>query len=744
MTLSKNLSITKSLRSLVILVVLLVSATVANAQEATTTPQGIDAGNYLFNLGLTAGYRSSSLTNADGSVDPWSERRFNEAYNLQTGLNLNSFYFYGQKKGTVGFFDELYATASGINDPFTTGSLRMRSFNSYDLKIDFRQQKYYLNRNDSILSGLHKFDFARSTFNASLDVNASDNVKVNLQYNQTGRNGNATYTHNAMLDALSAPGYSQGPFWVSIPRNDETKDFLASINWKADPSTAITVGGGLRSYTQQLNGSLLADSSLPLTYINLGPGVYTYDPTKQPLINDFSGMYGAYIAPSTKAGASVSGTNPLWMNNYAYSENRDSKTPYFFFEGSSHPMDKLDVTANVSYESTDMKPTISFNQGGWAGGLVKQGTNYVTSDSSYLYTMQGSGMELKTSHLNASLNLVGQLMDELSITGRYQYNTSSEDGNGSYLYNVQMYLKNGSAGKDTGTTASMLSSYKTTQQVIEGFLNYSPIEMLAVKAGVQYSMTTPTVALTTPITGIQETPDSLTNAILSQKINNFTPYINFNLRPSKDYRIDGRYSHTTSTEYNAAGTQVDQTVRIDPNTSDNYSVGIQGSPMDHFTGSLRYTGRVGKSTFLATTVQNGTIGGEVRRQITLDARPYDNEMSSIDASIGYSFSKMFSVFVSGEYRNNKYAIPCTWGTIANGGTSLFAQATYGDSGTEVISQNTIDRFIDMTLRLNPIDPLHIEAGFALNSTSGGTNVDTSMKSLYNAQTNPTGVYQDRM
>lgn len=741
---NKQPAIMWSIRAIALLLTVLLGASSSFAQEGKAPSTGIDAGNYIYNFGLTAGYRSSSLTDANGNIDTFATARYNEAYNLHSGLILNSFNLYGEKKGGEGFFDEMSMNASGINDPFTTGSFRMRAYNSYDFKVDYRSSKYYLNRNDSLLSGLHKFDFTRTSLNASLDVNASDNVKVNVQYNSTGRDGGAVLTHNAMLDGLSASGSSSGPFWISMPRNDETRDFLASLNWQVDQSSAVTIGGGLRSFTQTIDGSLLADSTLPLTYTNLGPGVYVNNGA-QPLINAFTGMYGGYIAPNAAKGATatVSGTNPLWLTNATYNQTLDNSTPYFFFEGVTRPTENVDITANVKYETTNFNPTISLDQSGYAGGITKQGTAYLPNDSTYHYLLNSSAMNLKSTRLVGSLNVTGRLMDELSVTGRYEYTKTTEDGSGTYNYRVQIYRKDLSLARDTSTSQTTLTSYAIPQQEIEGFLSYAPITMLGLKAGVRYTSMSPVVSLTPG-----GTLDEEGSTYLSEKTTSMTPYVNFNLRPTSDVRIDGRYSHTSNTATDANGTAVDMPVRIVPKSIDAFSLGIQGDLMSHLNGSLRYTGRMGTSTLLGVHDTSGSFGNEIRRNLTLTDRPYDNKMSSLSASIGYTMSKQLSLYVSGEYKQNIYDIPVTWGTIASGATTLNTQAVFGDSGTFMVTQNTIDRYLDVTLRAAPIEALHIDAGISLTSSSGGVMADSAMRVLYNKDSisttqNPKGVYQDR-
>ena len=701
--------------TLAILLTGLLSARVSLAQDKT--PPVVGGGDYIFSGGLTAGYRSATITNTDGTVDTFATNRYNESFNLQKGVVLNSLNLFGEKRGTEGFFDEMYVTASGINDPVTTGSLRLRAFNSYDLKVDYRRATYFLNRNDSIFSTMHKFDFTRNFLNTSLDVYASDMVKVNVQYNMTSRDGGSVYTHNAFNDGYANVNESNIN-WVSIPRNDKTNDFLASITLKLPAMTSLTLGGGDRMFSQTLDATLLNDTSLAY-----------YRPGGLP--NGFSGIVGQtnLLSPSS--------TLFLPMTAYAYTENRDSKTPYFFLEGVSRPTDGLDITANVRYEKTTSTPSIVEQQTAGAGALVKG----VAVDSLYYFGITTDGMNLTRSTLNGSLNVTGHINDDLSITGRYLYTSTQEDGSANYDYAMTRFriLSTDPAKVLPDSFMSTTTSYLVHDQQIEGFVNYAPVEMLGLKLGVRYSSITPTTVLHTPVTA---TPDSLPDAMLSQKMTSLTPYLDFNLRPNKDVRIDGRYAHTKNNTTNAEGADVIMPVRTVPTSIDDYSLGIQAQPINHLNTSLRYSARDGNSTFPAVTIPNGV--NAVQRLIVLTDRPYKNDMHSLTAAVGYSFGKMLSFTVSGEYRANTFEIPITWGRGKSGTATLADQAFYGDSGTTPITQNTIDRALDLTVRSRPIDALHLEVGYSLLSSSGGVLAYAAVAVPWNGQPYPNnkGAYPD--
>lgn len=150
-----------------------------SAQAQDDSKPSYQSGPYVFNFGLTAGYRNISTAAYGGNPsDYWSQQRYYEAMNYRSGINITSFDLYGERTGSSGFFDELFLTAFGIGDPYTSASLRLRSFNSYDLKVDYRNIRSFMNRNDSIYTGLHKTDITRQTLNASLSIDATEDIKL--------------------------------------------------------------------------------------------------------------------------------------------------------------------------------------------------------------------------------------------------------------------------------------------------------------------------------------------------------------------------------------------------------------------------------------------------------------------------------------------------------------------------------------------------------------------------------------
>ncbi|MFA6572511.1 MAG: hypothetical protein WCT77_14880, partial [Bacteroidota bacterium] len=164
------------------------------------TPGSVDMGAYTITSGISLDYQGTSINGIDingtnGRSDYYAKERYYEAYNYRNGVIVSDIHLFAdRKKDQSGFFDELYLNASGINDAYTNASLRLRSFNSWDLKIDYRRAAYYMNRQEALWSGMHKFDFARQFLNASLSVDIIKSIALEVNYSGSGRNGDETYT----------------------------------------------------------------------------------------------------------------------------------------------------------------------------------------------------------------------------------------------------------------------------------------------------------------------------------------------------------------------------------------------------------------------------------------------------------------------------------------------------------------------------------------------------------------------
>lgn len=695
---------TNNVRRMLRAVAVMALATVAipaSAQmpERLSPPPTIESDNFLFNLGLTAGYRSAQITDQDNLASEFAKNRYYEAANFRDGINISAFNIYGERKaGQPGFFDEASITANGLMDPFTNANLRVRAFHKYDLKVDFRQAKYFMDRLNTtaaksmIYSGLHDFDFKRQFLNASLGIEATEDLSFALKFNQTSRNGNETNTFSPSFlgsDEGLVGGYARGNFfWVNLPVNDATNEFSAEVKYKLAPTTSFTLGGGLRSYDRDFSPSRLSDTSLNF------------------IVNSTTGFDRIGIVGTNK--------NYEPLASYNYTETRKASTPIMFFELVSRPMDALSLTANVRYEK--LTEDITTNMPEATGTLGAKKTAFYSS-------MEGTG-KIDQTTLVGALALDARLMEGLSLGGQYRYTNFDSKSTGEYAtaWDTAGTLALVKAINHQLTDSKAETEYKIPQHYIQGFVDYRPLTELSMRAGIILNMRQPDVDRIDDAEG-KVTHDSAFNVNLSKHTTATTPYFTFNARPVPELRLNGRFSVTSTkatfngdvaqTPADLAGAEADIPIRIDPKSKTDFSFGADYQVVEELGLGARYIVSNGKSDFIS--MKPG--GGPAHASQTITNATYTNDLTRMQGSITYNFMKNSTLVFSYENSKSDMTIPTTW-TRGIGNISR----PYGDSMTIAIDQHIKDNYFDASVNTRPLEALGVVLGLSYLKSEGGPSV----------------------
>ncbi len=676
------------------LVIVGISARFAPSLKAQENPlPGITVGDYQFSGSLLVGYRLTNTNGLDGRSDLWAAQRYYEAYNLRSGIRLSDVNLYGEQlAGRQGAFDEMYLTASGIGDPFTNAMLRLRKFKGYDLKISYTKADYFLNRNDSLYTGLHKFDMRREMLNASLALPLGDNISLELRYAGSGRSGNMTTTfspHSEGADAASVGAtfngsigsYSRDNFyWMTTPRNDWTNNFSGNVKIYLPASATIIVGGGYRTFSQDISYSPTS-----LTSLNFRPSATSFIPN-------------------------VLGTTGLNLRNeallsMAWSEKRTSTTPYFLAEIVTKPFSWLSLTANAQYEKLSGSSTLA----GSLEGLIRR-TSTSTALRAYRTTQNGT-TDQTFERLNASLLATAVLNNEWQVTLLYRYESNKEEATGKYTIAIDTsattaptYVKTARDGSKQLVTDFR---YTVPGHLLSPQLVFSPMSSLNLRAGVQYYLRSPQSRLLS-----DGALDSGAAASLSKQTATLSPFFSFYYRPISAIRLRGRLQTTTSHAYlEGTSTETSQYTRLVPDVRTNYNVTAEIVPMEDLSFSLGWDVSKSQSTY---TNMVPAVRGDLQ---------LNNQFSSLTASVGYTLNDKTRFLVTGQYREQMFSLPASF----TRGAVIFPTPPFGDSLTVLISDNIINRYLDASIITDAIPNLHLMGGISLISATGGSQMTPDLR-----------------
>jgi hypothetical protein len=211
-------------RALNIPSVVLILAVPAVAQEGTkSSVEG----------SVTAGYR---FTDVKGY-----EPKFEELYDLKSGFRIMDLNLFG--KGPSRYADRYSATLSGLGgDPYSTAQFTVQKNSLYDLRVTFRQSRYYWNRNDQAilpngLNGLtsnHDWATVRKLGSANLVVRATRNLRFTFEFYRNSRDGvNFTTRSLDYFGASSTWGsFARGnPYYVVAPLQEAAYRGTAGIDY---------------------------------------------------------------------------------------------------------------------------------------------------------------------------------------------------------------------------------------------------------------------------------------------------------------------------------------------------------------------------------------------------------------------------------------------------------------------------------------------------------------------------------
>ena len=297
---------------------------------------------------VTAGYRFSDVKGY--------EPKFEELYDLKSGFRLMDLSLFG--KGTSRYAEQYSITLNGMGgDPYSTAQFTVRKNSLYDLRVTFRQSRYYWNRNDQAmlpngLNGLtsnHDWATIRKPGSANLLVRATRNLRFTFEFYRNSRDG-VTFTTRSLdyFGASSTWGSfaRANPYYVIAPLQETAYRGTAGIDYTRG-GWSLHYRAGYQSFADSVRGSNTASQERSIN------------------VDD----------PSTAR-------EPL--NSISWADSRQLKTPVSEFSYNGRPVRKLETRGGYLFyryqgpASLDlsMDGIARTNTGGTAAGL------YTVSQSS--------------------------------------------------------------------------------------------------------------------------------------------------------------------------------------------------------------------------------------------------------------------------------------------------------------------------------------------------------------------------
>lgn len=172
------------------------------------------------------------------------EPKFEQLFDLKSGPRLMDFDLFGKaREGQNRFAGDYSLTLSGLGgDPFSTAQFTLKKDKIYDLRVDFRQSRYYWNQNDAAafpnglhsLTNSHNWATVRKLGSVNFLVHASNNLRFSFEYYRNTRDGVTDTTRSLDYFGSSSTWGSfarANPYYIIAPIGESANRITGGVDY---------------------------------------------------------------------------------------------------------------------------------------------------------------------------------------------------------------------------------------------------------------------------------------------------------------------------------------------------------------------------------------------------------------------------------------------------------------------------------------------------------------------------------
>lgn len=283
----------------------------ANQQQQEPAQPPKLLGGFMSEGSVTSGYR---FTNVKGDA-----AQYNDLFNLHDGFRVMNFNLMSRApEGSNPFADSYSLNASGLGgDPYQSGQFTLRKDKLYDLRVNYRQSRYYWSQNNidnQVMTGLglpvslggtptgfssgltanHGWATTRRIGSIDFSIRATNHLKFTFEYDRNSRDGMTQSTRTLYYPENPSDGWESfsqaNPYLVASPIDEHENRITTGIDYSLRDWT-FHYRVGYQSFSQNTSWDNLTS---PQQSINNSPYAFFENPpnvnaiTSQELLNSAS------------------------------------------------------------------------------------------------------------------------------------------------------------------------------------------------------------------------------------------------------------------------------------------------------------------------------------------------------------------------------------------------------------------------------------------------------------------------
>ena len=468
----------------------------AYAQDAAAKP--ITLGGFENQGSFTTGYR---FTDVSGY-----RPKFDELFDLNSGFRVLDFNLFGKaQEGQNRFADDYFLMLSGLGgDPYSTAQLTARKNRLYDLRVNFRNSRYYWNRNDdaalpnglNALTNSHNWATVRKLGSVNLLVHATNNLRFSFEYFRNTRDGMTWTTRSLDYFGSSSIWGSfarANPYYVLAPLSETSNRVTGGIDY--------TLNGwnfhyrlGYQRFEDSING---LNASSPQRSINVD------DPV----------------------------TAKELVNGIAWSDSRKLTTPVSEFSYTGKISPKLETRGGYIFYRYRGPASLDMSFDG-----VARTNSTGTTTSPYAISLSTRANVTEPNHV-IDQGFTYKLREWWSVLLDYRYSRFTVDSDAQFR----------TVNALTVTTGESSNQWRIGTHTLDFNMTFTPVSSLLVRTGVRYMKS-----------DVEFLDGGIADPTRTKRIKTVWPVVSAYYQPSKTLTIRGDVDQTTNgTSYTRITPHVD-------------------------------------------------------------------------------------------------------------------------------------------------------------------------------------------
>ena len=464
---------------------------------------------------VTTGYR---FTDTHGS-----NNMYKQLFDLDSGFRLMDFSLFGKaKEGSNDRFADSYSmTMTGLGgDPYTTATLSAHKAGLYDLRVNYRQSRFYWNQNDDVFSngftGItsnHDWATVRKMGSVNLLIHASKNLRFSFDYDRNTRDGVNFTTRTLDYYGSSSTWGSfarANPYYLLAPISESSNRITGGIDYTLN-SWNFHYKLGYQRFEDAIDGQNLAAGQVSIN---------TNDPT----------------------------TAIEKLSAASWTDSRKLTTPVSEFSYNGKITNRLEARGGYLYYRYTGPASLDMS----ANGIARTNSGG-TTDAPYSFSLTTRAMNKEPDHV-IDQGFTYKVTEWWDVQGDYRYSRMSLDSTG---------LFRSVTGVNTVVSGSSANQWKIGTSLVDFKMLFTPMTSLLVDVGVRYMKN-----------DVENIQSGVVDPQTTKRIKSVYPTLSASWEPSKKFSIRGDIEETNN------GTSY---TRITPHTTVGEKIIVRYRPIEKLT-----------------------------------------------------------------------------------------------------------------------------------------------------------------